>query len=138
MLNTGDTLEHSFSTPRLVAYTYVDVDAVQVEGADLGRLIGEETVELLAVLVPLDGVERLPARVVLAGEHGGAVQLGVGRHAQPPDLKSSAACNTITKVYSPLQRLLMSSKWAVLQHGAVDICYDTTEGVNHEYTPKSV
>ena len=46
--------------------THVDLHALDGEGLDLGRLVGHVAVELVAALVPLDGVEGVAAQVVAA------------------------------------------------------------------------
>ena len=50
--------------------THIDVDArVVVEDGDLGVVRGDEAVELLLVVVPLDRVEVVALQVVVAPQH---------------------------------------------------------------------
>ena len=51
-------------------HPHIDVDPrVVVEDGDLGVVGGDEPVELLLVVVPLDRVEVVPLEVVVAPQH---------------------------------------------------------------------
>ena len=50
--------------------TYVDIDALPVEDGGLGVVCGDVSVELLAVPIPLDGVQLVSLHVIVADQLG--------------------------------------------------------------------
>lgn len=78
--------------------TYIDIDSGPVEGGDWRRVPRHVTIELVAVLVPLDGVQAVPLQVKVALELRGGRPQNVVRYShlrqpQPRNEDQQVTCN---------------------------------------------
>ena len=72
---------------------HINEDSGLVEGLDGGLLAGRVAVELVAVPVPVDGVDALaPVELEEAGEHGARASLDGRRYTDPGQQNTSRVC----------------------------------------------